>query len=90
MTVVVAAVATVVTGAVVVASTEIGLVVVDVGKLVTALTTPDVVEATVVTALEVVPVTTPETVAAVVLIVAGTTETVPVTVGTAAFNNNVS
>ena len=47
---------------------------------------PDVVEVT----AEVVPVTTPETVATLVLTVAGTTESVPVTVGTAESSNEAT
>ena len=58
----------------------------EVGELTILFTTPDVVEVTV----EVVPVTTPETVATVVLTVLGTTATVPVMVGVAASNNEVS
>ena len=62
-----------------VVTTEVGLAVVEFGELLIVPRRPDVVEATV----EVVPVTTPETVATVVLSVVGTTDTLPVTVGTA-------
>ena len=80
--VVVAVVATVVTGA----SVEFGVAAVEVGELTILFTTPDVVEVT----AEVVPVTTPETVATVVLTLLGTTATVPVIVGVAASNNEAS
>jgi hypothetical protein len=58
---------------------EFGVVTLEVAELLMPLTKPDVVEVT----AEVVLVTAPETVATVVLSVLGTTDTVPVMVGTA-------